>query len=512
MAALTRRCGKVGQFIQQWRYLNTVTSRTSFVIHRTAVSAAATRTNGQISAWEGYDGPNIVTPTLPGPEGKRLLQQLQEIQYFTYAQLFGDYKKSKGNYFVDVDGNVMLDLFMQISSAPLGYNHPYLIDCIRNMEHEELFINRPSAAFPHAGHVKFIKETLLKIAPKGLEKVYTMGCGSCSNEFAFKLAWARYAAKMRGGNLVRTDIEKETALMNKAPGAPKYAIMSFTNAFHGRTMGCLSCTHSRWEIKVDNPAMDWPVAQFPTLKYPLDEHEEENRKEEDKCLDNVRELIGEWKTKDHPVVGIIVEPIQSEGGDYHATPYFFKQLQTICNEESAAFIVDEVQTSSGITGKFWAHEHWGLDQAPDIVTFAKKMMSGGIYYKKEFRDLSEVGRIFNTWMGEPAKLILLNKVIKSIEDFDLIRNAQTTGEYLLSGLRDIQSRHPDKIQNVRGVGLLCSLDCKDAESKDDLFNKTKQRGVLMGSCGSKTIRFRPALIMEPKHVDMALSAIESSLN
>ena len=79
----------------------------------------------------------------------------------------------------------------------------------------------------------------------------------------------------------------------------------------------------------------------------------------------------------HPRAGIVVEPVQAEGGDNHASPSFFRQLQKLCHKFGAAFIVDEVQTGCGATGKFWAYEHWNLETPPDFVTFSKKMLTGG---------------------------------------------------------------------------------------------------------------------------------------
>ena len=114
-----------------------------------------------------------------------------------------------------------------------------------------------------------------------------------------------------------------------------------------------------------SPAFDWPAAPFPKLRYPLEEHAAANRAEEDRCLARVEELVKSFRV---PVAGVVVEPIQAEGGDNTATPYFFQQLRRITKDNGVALIVDEVQTGGGPTGKFWAHEHWNLDSPPDIVS------------------------------------------------------------------------------------------------------------------------------------------------
>ncbi len=135
----------------------------------------------------------------------------------------------------------------------------------------------------------------------------------------------------------------------------------------------------RPSLQLDFPAFNWPIAPFPKLRYPLEIYAQENAEEEARCLDAVSSLFKEWKTKS-PVAMLVVEPIQAEGGDNHASPAFFRGLQQICKENGAAFIVDEVQTSGGNIGSMWAHESWNLPTPPDAVTFSKKMMTGGYVY------------------------------------------------------------------------------------------------------------------------------------
>jgi len=117
--------------------------------------------------------------------------------------------------------------------------------------------------------------------------------------------------------------------------------MSFEGGFHGRLFGTLSSTHTKALHKLDIPAFDWPAATFPTLKYPLEANVSHNRKEEERCLEEVEKLIRTWHV---PVAGVIVEPVQAEGGDNHATPFFFQGLRDITRKLGVALIVDEVKT------------------------------------------------------------------------------------------------------------------------------------------------------------------------
>ena len=194
-----------------------------------------------------------------------------------------------------------------------------------------------------------------------------MACGSCSVENALKVACIHYVQKQRNGK-APTNQELESSMINQAPGSANLSILSFKHAFHGRTFGALSCTHSKPIHKLDIPAFDWPIASYPIYQYPLAEHEKANRKIDDECLAEVEDLIEKYNKKGKHVAGLLVEPIQGEGGDNRASDYFYQQLRKITTKHNVTFICDEVQTGCGPTGKFWAHQYWGNDASPDIVT------------------------------------------------------------------------------------------------------------------------------------------------
>ena len=238
----------------------------------------------------------------------------------------------------------------------------------------------------------------------------TMACGSTANENAFKVAFIAWQEKFRNG-AAPTQEELDSCMRNQAPGCPNLSILSFWGAFHGRTLGCLATTRSKPVHKLDVPHFDWPMAPFPQLWYPLDEHADRNAEEEALCLEVTRDIFEQHCNGPQPIAGCIIEPIQAEGGDNGASADYFRKLRALCSEYGATFIVDEVQTGGGSTGKFWAHEHWGLEDPPDIVTFAKKLQIGGYFSKPEKRP-KEAYRIFNTWMGDPAKMLMLKVNVK----------------------------------------------------------------------------------------------------
>nr|MBE5725120.1 putative4-aminobutyrate aminotransferase, mitochondrial-like [Cucujiformia] len=205
---------------------------------------------------------------------------------------------------------------------------------------------------------------------------------ACSNENAYKAIFIAYQKRMRGGDIRFTEEEEKSCMINMPPGSPNLSLLSFHGAFHGRTFGALSTTHSKAIHKIDVPAFDWPIANFPKYKYPLEENVKENKAEDAKCLAEVEELFEKFKKK-APIAGIIAEPIQSEGGDNEASPEFFQGLQEIAKKQGAFLLLDEVQTGCGATGKMWCHEHFNLETPPDIVTFSKKMITGGYFHNLE---------------------------------------------------------------------------------------------------------------------------------
>jgi 4-aminobutyrate aminotransferase/(S)-3-amino-2-methylpropionate transaminase len=232
----------------------------------------------------------------------------------TSQQLLADFHKSKGNYIVDADGNVLLDIFAQIASIPIGYNSPAFLSLASSPAFQSALANRPALGVnPTKDWVDTVESAFMSVAPKGMANVFTAMCGSCANENAFKTAFMYKAAKNRGEKDFSVE-DLQSCMKNQAPGSPDMAILSFTQAFHGRLFGSLTATASKAIHKVDIPAFDWPKATFPLRKYPLEDNVEYNQKVEKESLAEVEKLVKSWKS---PVAAVVVEPVQSEGGDNH---------------------------------------------------------------------------------------------------------------------------------------------------------------------------------------------------
>ncbi|RDA83718.1 hypothetical protein CP532_0226 [Ophiocordyceps camponoti-leonardi (nom. inval.)] len=450
--------------------------------------------------------PVLATTSLPGPESKRHIDDLKSTFETRSLNMMVDYTKSAGNYIADPDGNMLLDVYAQIASIPVGYNNPALKRAAATPEMIDAIINRPALGnFPSHTWAAILRSGILRAAPRGLDNVFTAMAGSDANELAYKAAFMYRRQQDRGGRDVDfTPDEVESAMRNESPGSPQLSILSFKNGFHGRLFGSLSTTRSKPIHKLDIPAFDWPQATFPQCRYPLDQHAEENARAEKASLDEVDHLISNWRV---PVAAVIVEPIQSEGGDNHASADFFRKLRALTRKRNVLLIVDEVQTGVGATGRFWAHDHWELDDAPDMVTFSKKAQTGGYYFRS--RDLlpNKPYRQFNTWMGDPAKALLFRAIVDEVERLDLVANTARVGDYLYRRIEELAARHPDHFRNLRGKdrGTFIAFD---NPKRDAFLAKAKTFGINIGGSGASAVRLRPMLIFQQHHADILVDALD----
>lgn len=139
------------------------------------------------------------------------------------------------------------------------------------------------------------------------------------------------------------------------------------------------------------------------------------------------------------------------------------------------------------------------------------MLTGGFYFREHHMP-QEPGRIFNTWVGDPSKVIMLEEVAKVIYEQDLLKQVEETGKYLVSSLEEAQERFPGQLSRARGLGTYAAIDFKDAASRDSFIHKARNKGINTGGSGEKSLRFRPSLILQKKHVDIFLDTLYSILN
>jgi 4-aminobutyrate aminotransferase/(S)-3-amino-2-methylpropionate transaminase len=443
---------------------------------------------------------------VPGPRTEELRARHGRHQDARTVHVYQNATKSLGNYLVDADDNVLLDVYGHIGAVALGYNHPALLEAWRSGKLDWAAGFRPALGVaPPVEWVELVEKTFMRIAPRGLTGLFTCTSGAEAIENAIKAAFVRHAHKRRGGAAPK-DAELLMCMQNHQPGASAFKVLSFEGAFHGRTLGALSLTRSKAIHKLDFPAFPWPAVPFPQLQYPDADYEAQNREAEARVLDAVKGIM---RTHRGDLAAVIVEPIQGEGGDRWASASFFRELRKMTLDEGVALIVDEVQTGGGATGAWWAHEAWALEQPPDIVTFSKKMQLGGFYCSSEFFP-REPYRIFNTFLGDPIRAAQLATIVDVVERDGLLPTAVTTGAWFLQGLGELVQRYPAFLGGARGRGMFLAVDAANPDVLNRLLPGLKSRGLEVGSSGTRTIRFRPALVFGPRHAAEALAVLEDA--
>ncbi len=443
--------------------------------------------------------------SIPGPKTEELRARHGQHQDARTIHYYQDARRSLGNYAVDVDGNTLLDVYGHIACVPIGYNHPALLEAFRSDRFAWLAGWRPALGVaPPPEWVDLITGPFMKCAPKGHDRVMTVTSGAEAVENAIKAAFAWKAHRRRGGR-TWTPEELAAVMQNRQSSANELKIISFEGAFHGRTLGALSATRSKSIHKLDFPAFDWPVVPFPTNLFPLDAHVDENRALEARVLEIIEQVL---RHAEGTVAGLIVEPIQGEGGDRHASAGFFRALRALLTKYEAAFIVDEVQTGLGATGTFWAHDQWHLDTPPDIVTWSKKFQLGGLHLRSELLP-AEAYRLFNTFLGDPFRAAQAEVILDVVARDALVDHTRRTGEHLRLGLSDLCARYPEIFSQARGAGTFAAVDVRDASTRDRILHDVRRIGLEAGGSGERAIRFRPALVFGPRHVAEALERIDS---
>ena len=410
-----------------------------------------------------------------------------------------DLQKSHGSWFVDKrDGREYLDLFSMFASMPIGYNHPYLIE--RADKFRDAAINKPTNSDIYSTEMAEFVDTMARIAqPSYLPHAFYVSGGALGVENALK---ASFDWKVR----------KNIAKGNGELGSK---VIHFHGCFHGRTGYTLSLTNSHDERKTMYfPQFDWPRISAPSITFPLNSENLNLVKEyETQAISEIKKAIQE-NTND--IAALIIEPIQGEGGDIHFRAEFMKELRIICNENEIMFIYDEVQTGIGLTGKMWAHEHFGDDARPDMVCFGKKTQVCGFFSSKRIDEVEnnvfhESARLNSTWGGNLVDMVRFSMYLEVIEQENLVEKAAVNGEYLLNEINKLQADFPEVIVNARGKGLLCAFDLESGEKRDALRELIQKEGAIMLGCGPKTIRFRPPLNISTTEIDFGIASIRRAL-
>lgn len=438
------------------------------------------------------NAPEIHTP-LPGPKARAIIDRDRKYVSPSYTR---DYPfviaRGEGAVVEDVDGNRFLDCAAGIAVNSTGVSHPEVVKAIT--EQAQKFIHMSGTDFYYEPQVKLAEE-MAAIVPvgggTGDVRSFFSNSGTEANEAALKLA--RYTTK-------------------------RFNIIAFLGSFHGRTLGSLALTSSRSIQRRGFGPMMPGVYHAPyanCYRCPVGAKPETCAAE---CLDFLEEQILIHLVSPDEVAGVIVEPIQGEGGYVVPPIEFHRRLRALTKRHGMLLIADEVQSGMGRTGRMFACEHFELDV--DIVTVAKGIASGlplGITSSRSELMNWPPGAHASTFGGNPVSCASAIATINLLKN-GLIRNAEVVGEYLLARLRALMDKHP-LIGDVRGKGLMIGVELvRDRTTKerataerDRVVQEMFKRGVLLLGAGRNAVRLAPPMVLTRDQADTVVTILDEVL-
>jgi len=433
--------------------------------------------------------PRLVT-ALPGPKAKQVVERDAKFMSPSFTR---DYplvaKSGRGAMVEDVDGNVFLDFAAGIAVCSTGHCHPKVVAAIQKQAAE--LIHMSGTDFYYES-LPLLAERLAKTVPGAEDKkVFFTNSGTEAIEGAVKLA--RYTTK-------------------------RDKMIAFYGCFHGRTMGSLSLTASKATQRRGFGSLLGGVEHIP---YPYAYrcalgHGPETCGEE--ILDTLENQIFKRLFDPTEVAGIIIEPIQGEGGYVPAPKFFLQELQRICRQHGIMLITDEVQSGMGRTGKWWAFEHAGIE--PDIITSAKGIASGmplgAIIARSTVMDWKP-GSHGTTFGGNPVCLAASLATMDLIEG-GLMENARKMGKYIFERTADWTNKFKI-VGDVRGKGLMVGIEfVRDQRTKERaadlrkaIVDRAFHKGLLVLGAGENSLRLSPPLLIDEEQADFAVRTLEECI-
>jgi len=433
--------------------------------------------------------PDIKT-ALPGPKAAAIIARDSRRVSTSYTR---DYPfvmaKGEGAVVEDVDGNVFLDCAAGIAVTSTGHSHPDVVKAIVDQAHK--YLHMSGTDFFYEPQVLLAEEMAAIVPIEGEVRSFFGNSGTEANEAALKLA------------------KYHTKRMN---------IIAFLGSFHGRTLGSLAATSSKFIQRRGFGPMMPGVFHAPyanCYRCPVGLKPESCQAE---CLGFVEEQILVHLVSPDEVAGVLVEPIQGEGGYVVPAPVFHQRLRDLTTKHGMMLIMDEVQSGMGRTGRMFAAEHFGVKA--DIVTIAKGVASGlPLSVTAARADVMNwpPGAHASTFGGNPLSCVAALETIKVLRA-GLIQNAETVGNHLLGRLVALKDKYP-LIGDVRGKGLMVGVELvRDRQTKeratterDRIVQAMFKRGVLILGAGRNALRFAPPLVINTAQIDSVLDVFEEAL-
>lgn len=429
----------------------------------------------------------IVTE-IPVPESIPILQQLRRYEPLSMSgQPLVVWDRAEGIQVFDRWGNMWLDWSSGVLVTNAGHNHPRIKQAILEQVEHGLIHNY---CFPSVQRAELTAQ-LAAVAPPGLQKVFLLTTGAEACECAIKLA--RTHGRQVGGDR-------------------KIGIVTFQNAFHGRTLGAQMAggipALKNWIVNLDQDMIQVP---FP-----------DGFRGPDTSFDGfLRGLAALGRTPDQ-IAGVMTETYQGGNASF-APPEYMQQLRAWCDVHRVLLVCDEVQAGFGRTGTFWGFEHY--DVVPDLICCGKGISSGlpisAVIGRPDIMDLYPPGSMTSTHTGNPVCAAAALASIRVIVEEKLVEHARQMGEILQPALRRLGERYAQRIGAVHGKGLVASLHMvkpgsidPDPELAFEIIRRSVERGLLMFSpvgYGGASVKISPPLVIEEEPLRESLAVIASVL-
>ncbi len=382
----------------------------------------------------------------------------------TYSPPDLNFERGEGAYIFERSGDRYLDFISGIAVNGLGHAHPKAVAALKEQA-EKLW--HTSNMFRVPGQLELAEKYC---RDSFADRVFFTNSGTEAVECALKTARHYHFAQGR---------------------PDRYRIITFTGAFHGRSYGAINAGGNPKYLEGFGPAMEG----FDQVEF--GDH------------DALKAAITE------ETAAIMVEPVQGEGGVRAIPDVCLRGLRELCDEHGLLLIYDEVQCGAGRTGKLWAHE-WAQTGQPDIMAVAKGVGGGfpmGACLTTEAAgDHMKMGTHGSTFGGNPLAMAVGNVVYDELTADGFLQNVVDMSNVLRQQLAGLVDAHAEKVEDLRGRGLLIGLKLKDGYVNRTLAAKARSHHLLMGAAGDNVARMAPPLIITEDHVREAVGALDKALD
>jgi acetylornithine/N-succinyldiaminopimelate aminotransferase len=391
--------------------------------------------------------------SIQAAESKLLLQTYERNPYL--------FVSGHGVYLRDENGQDYLDLLSGIGVSALGYGHPAVQEAI----------DRQSKRLLHTSNLFFHEHTAelaLRLTEiSGLDRVFLCNSGTEAWEAALKLSRANAGRLRAAGRNIGTKF------------------LALEHSFHGRSMGAVATTHKEKYREPFEPVM--PGVEFVRFN----------------DVDDLRAKFSD------DICAICIEPVQGEGGIHPISREFFATARELCNTTGALLLADEIQSGLGRTGKWFAYQHYGI--LPDVTTIAKPIANGipmgAMLCTNSAAQAFTPGMHGTTFGGGPLACAVAIAVIDTIKRDNLLDHIRDVGEYFHEELAKLAARH-DCIVDVRGIGLMLGAELNSADLAKQVAAQLMDRHIIVNRTSETVLRFLPPFILERKHVETAIKALD----